>query len=28
MLFGALAEGGMARIVVEGEDVRLVVSGS
>jgi ATP-dependent Clp protease ATP-binding subunit ClpA len=27
MLFGALAEGGAARIVVEGDDVRLVLSG-
>jgi hypothetical protein len=26
MLFGALSEGGTARIVVEGEDVKLVVA--
>ena len=28
MLFGALAEGGAARLVVEGDDIRLVVGGS
>jgi ATP-dependent Clp protease ATP-binding subunit ClpA len=28
MLFGALAGGGAARIIVEGDDVRLVVGGS
>jgi ATP-dependent Clp protease ATP-binding subunit ClpA len=27
MLFGPLAEGGVARIVVEGDDVRLAVGG-